>query len=138
MVERAPEIDSRADAPPVGVLTVDDEPFFRDVARALVVATPGFEVVGEAASGEKALEFCRHVHPDLVLLDINLPGVDGLETCRRLAERSDPPVIVLISADDDPALHAVAAELGASVFMAKSRLCAAALREVWSAHGVPA
>jgi DNA-binding NarL/FixJ family response regulator len=122
-------------APLVRVLTVDDQPLFRDAARALILAMPGFEVLREAASGEIALELCTHVDPDMVLLDINLPGIDGLEVCRRLAERENPPVIVLISADDDLTLHDLAPELGANVFIPNAALSARALRGVWDTHG---
>ena len=123
------------DVPSVRVLTVDDHAMFREVARALIDATPGFEALGEAASGEEALELCEALRPDLVLLDINLPGIDGLETGRRLSHRRKAPVIVLISADPDPALREVATQLGASVFVSKAALSARALREIWSVHG---
>lgn len=132
------EIGNRIEVQPVRVVTVDDQALFRDVARALIEATAGFETVGEAASGEEALQLCEELRPDLVLLDINLPGIDGLETSRRLSARRDAPVIVLTSADSDPALHEVATQLGASVFVSKAALSARALREVWNSHGAHA
>jgi DNA-binding NarL/FixJ family response regulator len=119
----------------VRVLTVDDQALFRDAIRALIQATPGFEMLRGAASGEVALELCKQVDPDLVLLDINLAGTDGLEVCRRLGERENPPVIVLISADGDPTLHDLAPEFGANVFIPKAALSPHALRRVWDTHG---
>jgi DNA-binding NarL/FixJ family response regulator len=135
MLDAQRESGSDAEARPVRVLTVDDQPLFRDAARALIETMPGFELMGETASGEDALEFCAKTSPDIVLLDINLPGMDGLETSGLLARRSHPPVIVLISVDDDPALNEVAPQLGASVFVSKSALSARVLRDVWRRHG---
>ena len=71
--------------PSIGVLTVDDQPLFRSAAAAVVDATPGFEAVGEASSGEEALQLSSELRPDLVLLDVRMPGMDGIETAQRLA-----------------------------------------------------
>jgi DNA-binding NarL/FixJ family response regulator len=78
------------------VLIVDDHEGFRGVARALLEGD-GYEVCGEAADGRTALAEADRLKPALVLLDIQLPDVDGFEVCRRLAEMPDPPVVVLIS-----------------------------------------
>src|SRR4051794_41927769 len=75
---------------PVRVLTVDDQAPFREVARDLVEVTPGFAAVGEAESGEEALGMTRSVAPDLILLDLRMSGMDGLETARRLRRRAPP------------------------------------------------
>lgn len=89
----------------VHVLVVDDQEPFRAAARFVVRATPGFEVVGEAGTGEEALEFAAALRPELVLMDINLPGISGIEATRRLT-RDLPDVAVLLvstySADDLP------------------------------------
>ena len=74
----------------VRVLTVDDHPSFRDAARAVITATPGSRPLAEVTSGEDALALLDRLQPELVLLDISLPGIDGLETCRRLTA-ADPP-----------------------------------------------
>ena len=68
----------------VRVLTVDDQAVFRGIAREVIDATPGFESVGEAASGEEALEAVAELEPQLVLLDVRMPGLDGIEVARRL------------------------------------------------------
>ncbi len=78
------------------VLIVDDHAAFREATSALLEAE-GFRVVGEAANGEEAIRAVALLRPDVVLLDIQLPRVDGLEVAERLAARPDPPTIVLIS-----------------------------------------
>jgi DNA-binding NarL/FixJ family response regulator len=78
------------------VLIVDDHEPFRERARALL-QDDGFEVVGEAADGETAVEAAHRLAPQVVLLDVRLPGIDGFEVAERLAAGPDPPVVVLIS-----------------------------------------
>ena len=82
----------------VGVLTVDDQAAFRQVAREVIEATAGFVPLGEAASGEEALALADVVTPDLVVLDVQMPGIGGLETARRLSASHPTATIVLISA----------------------------------------
>lgn len=74
----------------IGVLIVDDQEPFRRAASAVVELADPFRVVGTAASGEECLAVVDVLHPDLVLLDVNLPGISGIETCRRLQERAAP------------------------------------------------
>lgn len=78
------------------ILIVDDHDGFRSFARAVLEAD-GFEVVGEAADGASALEAAGRLRPDLVLLDVQLPDLDGFEVAERLARAEDPPVVVLVS-----------------------------------------
>jgi len=78
------------------LLIVDDHGDFRAVARELL-ADDGFDVTGEAADGEEALAFVAAQHPDVVLLDVQLPGMDGFEIARRIAELDDAPEVVLTS-----------------------------------------
>ena len=85
----------------VRVLTVDDHPAFRDAARALIDATPGFEVAGEVNSGEDAVGAVMRLRPDLVLMDVGLSGIDGYEATRRLRYVRPATVIVLVSASDE-------------------------------------
>src|SRR4051812_50067400 len=87
---------------PVRVLTVDDHAPFRNVARDLVALTPGFAAVGEAESGEEALLLTRTVAPDLVLLDLRMSGMDGLETARRLSAECPQAGVVPLSGDGNP------------------------------------
>jgi DNA-binding NarL/FixJ family response regulator len=78
------------------LLIVDDHGDFRTAARELL-ADDGFDVTGEAADGEQALAFVSAQHPDVVLLDVQLPDMDGFEVARRLAELADAPDVVLTS-----------------------------------------
>jgi chemotaxis response regulator CheB len=81
----------------VRVLVVDDSQVFRNVLRALVAATPGFDVVGTAASGREALELVARLAPQLVLMDADMPELDGVETALRI-RRGDPQVVILLLA----------------------------------------
>ena len=113
------------------VMTVDDQEVFRSAARAVVDATPGFESVGEPASGEEALELVAVVEPELVLVDVRMPGMDGVETARRLRARRPELVVVLVSLDDPPA----DTETEAIPFARKQDFGPGLLRTLWSAHG---
>ena len=73
---------------------------FRGIAREVIDATPGFEAVGEAASGEEALAAVARLDPQLVLLDVRMPGLDGIEVARRLRATHPDTVVVLISIED--------------------------------------
>ena len=81
------------------LLIVDDHDAFRSFVRSLVDAD-GFEVTGEAADGESALGAVEQLHPDVVLLDVQLPGIDGIEVAERLASRGDAPDVILMSTRD--------------------------------------
>ena len=83
----------------VGVLTVDDQRVFRRAMAKLIEAAPEFTQVGEAASGAEALELAADLRPDLVLVDVRMPDMDGIETARRLAGVDPRPVVVLVSID---------------------------------------
>ena len=84
----------------VRVLTVDDQAVFRGVARDVIDATPGFESVGEAADGEEALLAVERLTPHLVLLDVRMPGLDGVEVARRLHDSHPDTFVVLISIEE--------------------------------------
>ncbi|MEP6625806.1 MAG: response regulator transcription factor [Acidimicrobiia bacterium] len=91
--------------PAVSVLIVDDQIPFRRAARMVVTVTPGFEVVGEAMTGEEAVDQFEALNPGLVLMDINLPGISGIEATRRITESHPDAVVLLLStyrADDLP------------------------------------
>jgi DNA-binding NarL/FixJ family response regulator len=119
----------------VTVLAVDDQAVFRRVARSLIAATPGFEQVGEAASGREALKLAAELHPDLVLVDVAMPGLDGIETARQLADVAPEGVVVLISVDEIPAS---ASKAGAVACVRKQDLSTRTLRALWQAHGARA
>lgn len=92
------------------VLIVDDEPLARRRLATLLASVDGVEVIGEAGDGAQALAAVDRHDPDLVLLDIRMPGIDGLEVARRLALRDDPPMVVFCTAYDEHALAAFEAE----------------------------
>jgi DNA-binding NarL/FixJ family response regulator len=108
------------------VLIVDDHADYRRSASALLEAE-GFAVVGEAADGAAAIEAVERLRPDVVLLDIQLPDVDGLSVAERLAAGRDPPSIVLISSREAAAYGARLDEAPARGFIAKRELSGAAL-----------
>lgn len=88
------------------VLIADDEPLARERLRSLLAAHARVQVVGEAENGEQALRLCEQQHPDLVLLDIAMPGLDGLQTARHLLDFQPRPAVVFCTAYDEHALSA--------------------------------
>ena len=106
------------------VLLVDDHPPFRESARGLL-ELGGFDVVGEAADGESAVRLAEELRPDVVLLDVHLPGIDGFEAAAQLARLEPPPEVVLTSSRDDYA-HLVGGS-AARAFIRKDALSAEAL-----------
>ena len=104
----------------VRVLLVDDQPTYLRALSSVVQETVGFEVVGEAASGEEAVSMAGALLPDLVLMDVNLPGIDGLEATRRLRATCSPPVVLLLSTYDEDAGEQFVTESGAAGYVTKS------------------
>ncbi|HEB57774.1 MAG TPA: response regulator transcription factor [Gammaproteobacteria bacterium] len=88
------------------ILIVDDEPLARSRLAALIAALPDHEVAGEAGNGLQALEQVQALEPDVVLLDIRMPGMDGIEAARHLATLETPPAVIFTTAYDDYALAA--------------------------------
>jgi DNA-binding NarL/FixJ family response regulator len=120
---------------PVRVLTVDDQPVFRSAARALVASTPGFVLAGEARSGAEALSAVDAIDPDLILLDVRMPGLDGIETARRLVGGHPDAVVILVSGHDLDDVRELALRSGAADLVLKERLRPALLRRLWASHG---
>jgi DNA-binding NarL/FixJ family response regulator len=108
------------------VVIVDDHEDFRASARALLEAE-GFKVVGEAADGAEALAAVAALRPNIVLLDIQLPGSDGFDVADQLASGPDPPTVVLISSRDASAYGARLVQTSARGFLPKSALSGEAL-----------
>ena len=108
------------------VLVVDDHDAFRAAAR-VMLEEAGLEVVGEADSGEQALEMLGRTLPDIVLLDIQLPGIDGIEVARRVFESGHAPIIVLTSSRDAEDYGTRLKALPDAVFIGKPDLSGAAL-----------
>ncbi len=117
----------------VRVLIVDDQAPFREAARAVVEATDGFQVVGEAPTGEASVDAARELRPDLVLMDVNLPGINGLEATRRILNESSPVVVLLLSTYEEDEYAPKAAESGASAYIPKSAFEPERLASAWAA-----
>lgn len=119
-----------ADTATVEVLIVDDQPPFRDVARTLVSLLPRWQVVAEAESGEDAVAAVARHAPDVVLMDINLPGISGIEATRRIVAATPDVRIVLLSTYAVDDLPADALSCGAVAYIHKEDLTPRRLREV--------
>jgi DNA-binding NarL/FixJ family response regulator len=113
------------------VLIVDDHPSFRTSARRVLEAA-GYEVVGEAENGASGLAAARALRPSVVLLDVQLPDIDGFEVSARLVDEDDAPMVVLTSSRDGTEFTGMVARSGARGFVPKSELSGPALEELLS------
>ena len=111
---------------PLRVVVVDDHELFRPFVRDMLKAE-GFDVVGEAADGNAAIEVIHAVHPDLVLLDVQLPDRDGFSVADELALDVDPPLVVLMSSREASDFGGRIARAPARGFLPKADLSGAAL-----------
>jgi DNA-binding NarL/FixJ family response regulator len=116
------------------IVTVDDHAPFRDAARALSAMVPDFELVGECPEGETALSVVARVDPELVIMDVRMEGLDGIETARRMRTQDDTRVIVLATSGDLSELEDLAAACGAAALVRKHWLTPRFLRGLWIAH----
>lgn len=119
----------------IRVLVVDDHESFRRTAAAVVDAADGFLVAGCAASGEEAVDVAAALRPDLVLMDVNLPGIDGLDATRRLRALSPPPAVILLSTYEEEDFDERARDCGAIAYVAKSSFGMERLAAVWAGAG---
>ena len=119
----------------VTVVTVDDQAVFRQCARDVIEATPGFESVGEASSCAEALSVVDEVKPRLVFVDVRMPDVDGIETAMRIREDHPDVVVVLISIEEIWRMPSIVAESGAAALVSKQDFGPAMLRELWESLG---
>lgn len=119
-------------SPTVRVLVVDDQLAFHEAARSVIDATTGFEWIGGASCGEEGVEQAERLRPDLVLMDVRMPGIGGVEAARQIALRGLLAIVVLVTAGQLPcdASRGAAAEI-----VPKERLCGALLRRLWERYG---
>jgi DNA-binding NarL/FixJ family response regulator len=111
------------------VLIVDDHPTFRATARMLLEAE-GYDVVGEAPDGTSGIRAAFQLHPDLVLLDVNLPDLDGFSVAQNITSHQDAPAVVLTSSRDSSDFGPLVAGSGARGFISKGDLSGAAIAEL--------
>ena len=137
--ERASEVGDRD----VTVLVVDDQPPFREAARSVVVRLEGFEVVAEADSGEAAIAIVESLHPQLVLMDIKMGGVDGstgmdgIEATAEITARYPDTMVVLVSTYELGDLPPSARTSGARAYINKDDFGGRLLRRLWETSGDP-
>jgi two-component system, NarL family, invasion response regulator UvrY len=116
---------------PVSVLIVDDQAFFRTAARAVLAVTSGFTAVGEACSGEEAVTRVDELAPELVLMDIHLPGISGIEATRRIRAAHRGVAVVLLSTYKAEDLPADARNCGALAYLNKEDFQPEVLERIW-------
>jgi DNA-binding NarL/FixJ family response regulator len=119
----------------VGVLVVDDQSFVRDAIRVVLDAAVGFSVAGEASSGREAIAAVAALSPELVLIDVRMPGMTGLEATRQIVGDRPGTVVVLTSTDDLTDAPTAVRRCGAAAFVRKQDLGTPFLRAVWAQHG---
>jgi two-component system, NarL family, invasion response regulator UvrY len=115
----------------VSVLIVDDQVPFRAVARTVIGLTSGFAVTGEAESGEEAVAIVDADRPDLVLMDINLPGMSGIEATKRIHAAHPEVAVILLSTYSENDLPADARACGALAYVHKEDFGPSLVRELW-------
>lgn len=120
-------------APVVTVLIVDDQAAFRDAARMVVELADGFEVVGEATGGTDGVEAVARLAPALVLMDMNMPDLDGFEATKQIVAACPGTRVLMLSTHDPADFRPRALAAGAFDFVAKSSLDPFALEDLWAA-----
>ena len=116
---------------PLSVMVVDDQAPFRMAARAVIGRSEGFSLAGEAENGVKALELANEIHPDVVLMDINMPEMGGIEATRRIVAELPDTFVILCSTYDISDLPPDAMASGARAYVHKEQLGAKTLRRLW-------
>lgn len=120
---------------PHSVVVVDDQAPFRQAAKAVLRRLSGFELAGEASNGLEAIELVDALRPELVLMDINMPEMGGIEATRRIVSAHPEVVVFLCSTYDVSDLPPDAADSGAHAYLNKERFGAELLRRLWADRG---
>src|SRR5918995_5485742 len=114
-MDHKPSLDT-----PSRVVVVDDHPLMRCALRQIIGTQVDLEVVGEAADGQEAVELCRRLQPDLVLMDVRMPGMDGLEATRQIKRELPRTIVLVLTASDYPHDLSKALEAGAAGYILKT------------------
>ena len=118
----------------VSVLVVDDQSPFRMAARAVIGRADGFELTGEAATGDEGVALVAELQPALVLMDINMPGINGIEATARISEQHPDTSVILLSTYKVSDLPTDAMDCGAIGYIHKEDFDPDVLEQVWSAR----
>jgi two-component system response regulator DegU len=105
----------------LAILLVDDDEFFRRAERRLLESEEAFEVVGEAGNASEGIRLARVLHPDIVLMDIGMPDLSGLEATRQIKAAEPGTKVVMVTVHDEPGYRQVAANYGADAYVVKKR-----------------
>jgi DNA-binding NarL/FixJ family response regulator len=103
----------------LAILLVDDDEFFRRAERRLLESEEAFEIVGEAGNASEAIRLARVLHPDVVLMDIGMPDLSGLEATRQIKAAEPGTKVVMVTVHDEPGYRQVAANYGADAYVVK-------------------
>lgn len=103
----------------IRTLVVDDSPFMLKILAQTVEAAGDFDLVGSATDGHQALRYMSTLWPDLVLMDLHMPGLNGIQVTRHVKQSEHPPVVIIVSSDDSSAAKAAAEQAGADGFVSK-------------------
>lgn len=114
------------------VLLVDDNENFLETLIRFVKTFPSVQIIGKAGTGEEALLQCNRLKPDLVLMDIKMPGLNGFETTRLLKSAENAPKVLLLSFNDNPEYRTESIKSGADGYIAKSEISSGLLRQITS------
>jgi len=125
------------DEAPVRVMVVDDQIPFRNAARAVVDRLAGFDVIAEAESGEAAVVAAKDLQPDLILMDINMGGINGIEATRQIVVSNPGIMVVLLSTYELSDLPPEARTSGAVAYVPKDDFGGRAIRSLWEQRGDP-
>jgi DNA-binding NarL/FixJ family response regulator len=110
---------SGAERPPSRIVVADDHPLFRSALTQLLNTRADIEVVGEAADGQEAIELCRRLRPQMVLMDVRMPRVDGLEATRTIKREFPRTIVLMLTAFEDPSYLSEALKAGAGGYVLK-------------------
>src|SRR5919107_292995 len=113
------EISEEAQTEPMRIIITDDHALVRDGLRSMLDDEPGLEVVGEAANGQEALELCRSLKPDLVLMDVRMPEMDGLEATRAIKQELPSTSVLMVTMHENPDYLLEALNAGAAGYVLK-------------------